>query len=301
MLKCWLKLILLLFLSPLLAQKPFVLVLGITQDGGYPHLGCTRVCCTTAILDSVKQMVVSLAVADPTSKQWWLFEATPDITEQLQLFKTQTNGEFPYLPEGIFLSHAHMGHYTGHMYLGREVMNTKNVSVYALPKMKKFLTKNGPWCQLISLNNITLKPFVVDKAFRLSANISVTAITVPHRDEFSETAGFKIETSAKNYLFIPDIDKWQKWDRNVLDEVKKVDVGFLDATFYSGDELPGRDIREVPHPLVTETLSLFNDKMETSKIHFIHFNHTNPLLWDNNTKKVFTLEGYHCAIQGERY
>jgi pyrroloquinoline quinone biosynthesis protein B len=301
MLKCWLKLILLLFLGPAMAQKPFVLVLGVTQDGGFPHMGCTRECCATALRDSVKQMVVSLAVADPTLKKWWLFEATPDITAQLQLFQTQTAGDFPYLPEGIFLSHAHMGHYTGLMYLGREVMNSKNVSVYALPKMKKFLTQNGPWSQLVQLNNITLKSLMADQALQLSDNIVVTAFAVPHRDEFSETAGFKIETSAKKYLFIPDIDKWQKWDRNIVEEVKKVDIAFLDATFYSGDELPGRDINEVPHPLVTETLSLFNDKPEVSKIHFIHFNHTNPLLWDNNTRKEFMFEGYYYVIQGRRY
>lgn len=246
-------------------------------------------------------MVVSLAVADPTSKKWWLFEATPDITEQLQLFKTETAGQYPYLPDGIFLTHAHIGHYTGLMHLGREVMNTKNVSVYAFPKMEKFLTKNAPWSQLASLHNIDLKPLVADKALKLSDHVSISAFTVPHRDEFSETAGFKIETSSKKYLFIPDIDKWQKWDRNIVDEVKRVDVAFLDATFYSADELPGRDITEVPHPWVTETLSLFNDKREISKIKFIHFNHTNPLLGDSNTRKVFTADGYQYAIMGQRY
>jgi pyrroloquinoline quinone biosynthesis protein B len=300
MLKCWLKLILLLFLTPVLAQKPFVVVLGVTQDGGYPHMGCIRECCATALRDSVKQMVVSLAVADPTSKKWWLLEATPDINEQLQLFKMQTAGAFPYLPEGIFLSHAHIGHYSGLMYLGREVMNTKQVVVYTLPKMKKFLTRNGPWSQLVLLNNIELKLLTAEEPLKLSDNISVTAFTVPHRDEFSETAGFKIETSAKKYLFIPDIDKWQKWNRNIVDEVKAVDVAFLDATFYSGDELPGRDINEVPHPLVTETLSLFSDKKETLKIHFIHFNHTNPLLREG-LRKTFTFKGYSTSIQGNRY
>jgi pyrroloquinoline quinone biosynthesis protein B len=301
MLKYWLKLIVLLFLAPAVAQKPFVLVLGVTQDGGYPHMGCKRTCCATALRDSTKQMVVSLAVVDPTAKKWWLFEATPDITEQLQLFQTQTAGAFPYLPEGIFLSHAHMGHYTGLMYLGREVMNTKKVAVYALPKMKKFLTQHGPWSQLVQLNNINLIALTADKPKTLSNDVSVTAFTVPHRDEFSETAGFRIETSEKKYLFIPDIDKWQKWSRNIVEEVKAVDIAFLDATFYSGDELPGRDINEVPHPLVTETLLLFRDKKEATKILFIHFNHTNPLLGDRNTKKLFTFEGYHYAIQGNRY
>lgn len=301
MLKYWLRLSILLFLTPVVAQKPMVMVLGVTQDGGYPHMGCTRVCCAMAIRDSVKQLVVSLALADPASKKWWLFEATPDITEQLQFFKSQTAGEFPYLPEGIFLSHAHMGHYTGLMYLGREVLNTKNTTVYVLPKMKSFLESNGPWSQLVALNNINLKTLIADNPVFLSDAISVTGFTVPHRDEFSETAGFTIKISTRKYLFIPDIDKWQKWSRNIVDAVESVDIAFLDATFYSADELPGRDISEVPHPLVTETLQLFPDQNQFKKIYFIHVNHTNPLLWNASQQKAFLKEGYKLARQGDKF
>lgn len=287
--------------TPILGRQsmPFVVVLGVVQDGGSPHIGCEKICCSTTRADSTKKFTTSLALADPSAKKWWLFEATPDITAQLRLFQVKTNGMFPYLPEGIFLTHAHMGHYAGLMYLGREAMNTKNVSVYVLPKMKSFLENNGPWSQLVSLNNISLKQITVDQAEKLTNDISVTAITVPHRDEFSETAGFKIISTSKKYLFIPDIDKWEKWNRNIIDEVKQVDIAFLDATFYSGDELPGRDIKEVPHPLVTETLSLFNPK-EASKIYFIHFNHTNPLLWNMEKKEAFLKSGYQLAVQATK-
>jgi pyrroloquinoline quinone biosynthesis protein B len=209
---CWIS-----FPTLILAQNqtPFVLVLGITQDGGYPHIGCHKSCCSRAINnDSLKQNVVALALADPLQKKWWLFEATPDITNQLQLFQKLTNKQYSYLPDGIFLTHAHIGHYTGLMYLGHEALNPKNVSVYAMPKMSTFLKSNGPWSQLISLNNIQVKPIVGDQEERLSGNISVTPFTVPHRDEFSETVGYKINTGIKRYLFIPDIDKWGKWNKN---------------------------------------------------------------------------------------
>ena len=264
-------------------------------------MGCNKICCNTVLKDSSQHYVTALALADPVGKKWWLFEATPDITAQLALFQSKTNGEFPYLPEGIFLTHAHIGHYSGLMYLGREAMNTKNVSVYVLPKMKSFLESNGPWSQLISLGNITPKLLSVNQALKLNHAISVEAFTVPHRDEFSETAGFKIHTTAKKYLFIPDIDKWAKWSRSIIDEVKRVDIAFLDATFYSGDELPDRDIRTVPHPLVTETLELFKNAKELSqKIHFIHLNHTNSLLWDKQKADVFQKSGYHIALQATK-
>lgn len=284
--------------------KPYVLVLGVAQDGGYPHLGCDKECCKAAWKnDSLKKNVVSLALVSPTDKKWWLFEATPDITKQLQLFKELTNSEFSYLPSGIFLTHAHIGHYTGLMNLGREVFNTSEIPVYCLPKMKSFLETNGPWSQLVKLKNIVINEISTNNVLTLSKSVSVNTFTVPHRDEYSETAGFKILTETKSYLFIPDIDKWQKWSKNIIDEVKQSNFAFLDATFYSIDELKGRKIEEVPHPLVSETMDLFNSESADvkSKIVFIHFNHTNPCLrlpsFQNNVKQ----SGFKLAEQGKTY
>jgi pyrroloquinoline quinone biosynthesis protein B len=298
MLKYWLRLILLSATTVIKAQEPFGLVLGVTQDAGFPHIGCARACCTS---NPGKLMVTSLAVADPVSKKWWLLEATPHMTEQLNLFRELTQAEFAYLPDGIFLTHAHIGHYTGLMYLGREALGAKDVSVYTMPKMTAFLKSNGPWSQLVSLKNIDIKTITADKEVRLTEQISITPFTVPHRDEFSETAGFRIVTSAKKYLFIPDIDKWEKWNRSIVEQVKAVDLAFLDATFYSADELPGRDIKEIPHPLVTETLELFKGKPQLSKVIFIHLNHSNKLLWNPDALKQFFDDGFYRAIQGNRY
>ncbi|QNN40619.1 MBL fold metallo-hydrolase [Pedobacter roseus] len=282
-------------------QSSFILVLGVAQDGGYPHIGCQRNCCKMAWKDEkLRRNVVSLALVDPKTKKWWLFEATPDIKVQLQDFRKRTNEAYPYLPEGIFITHAHIGHYTGLMEFGREVMSTSSLKVYVLPKLKSFLEQNGPWSQLVKLNNINLITLSTDQPIDISNN-KITAFTVPHRDEFSETAGFKIETPAKKYLFIPDVDKWSKWNKNIIDEVKKVDVAMIDATFYSNTELGNRPIAEVPHPLVTETEELFSkeDRNIKNKIFLIHFNHTNPLLWDPSTQKQVLKNGFNFAKQGQ--
>ena len=283
------------------AGHPYVQVLGTAQDGGYPHMGCTKKCCEMAWKsDSLKKYVVSLALVDPVSKKWWLFEATPDIKEQLQYFKNLTNGEYPYLPAGIIITHAHIGHYTGLMELGREVMNTKEVPVYVLPKLGAFLETNGPWSQLVKLNNIVIHKLKEDTAFSLFENVNITAFRVPHRDEYSETAGFKISTGNKKYLFIPDIDKWEKWNKSIVKEVESVDYALIDATFYSGDELPNRKMSEVLHPLVSETMELFkNENSKTKlKIYFIHMNHTNPLLWDLTVQNSVNKNGFNFAKQG---
>jgi pyrroloquinoline quinone biosynthesis protein B len=178
-------------------------------------------------------------------------------------------------------------------------MNTSAIPIYALPQLKKFLEINGAWSQLVSLKNISLIELAEEKPITLLSNISVTAFHVPHRDEFSETAGFKIITPSQRYLFIPDIDKWSKWNKNIVEEVKSVDIAFLDATFFSADELPNRKMSEVPHPLVTETIELFkSESPETKrKIKFIHFNHTNPLLYDTTKQHEMKKLGFSMAKQ----
>ena len=279
----------------------FLVVLGITQDAGYPQAGCIKECCEAYWQGKEeKEFVVSLALVDRTSNQYWLFEATPDIIGQLHALQ-QYLGSPGYNPNGIFLTHAHIGHYTGLMYLGREAMGANNIPVWVMPRMDSFLRNNGPWSQLVSLHNIRLQPLKADSSVSLNSYLKVTPIKVPHRDEFSETVGFIIESNSKKVLFIPDIDKWERWDRNIIDEIKKVDVAFLDGTFYKNGELPGRDMSEIPHPFVEESIKKFSSLPagERSKIIFIHFNHTNPLLKKHSKEKdELQKQGFRVAEEG---
>ncbi|MCL6265142.1 MBL fold metallo-hydrolase [Flagellimonas myxillae] len=260
--------------------KVSLIVLGTVQDGGSPHIGCKRDCCAELFINpDANRKVVSLGVVDQEFKKSYLFEATPDMPTQLKLLKTFSGLE-PETPNGIFLTHAHIGHYTGLMFLGREALGSNQVPVYAMPKMKHFLESNGPWSQLVDLNNILLNEMEDLQEVELTPNLKVVPFTVPHRDEFSETVGFKIIGPNKSALFIPDIDKWAKWETSISKEVGKVDYAFLDASFFDAEEINSRDISEIPHPFVVESMELFKSlpPSEKEKIHFIHFNHTNPLL-----------------------
>jgi pyrroloquinoline quinone biosynthesis protein B len=296
---------LLLASSPATAQPdaPYIQVLGVAQDGGYPHTGCEKACCAPAWnAPSLRRWVVALALVDPASHNWWLFEATPDMKEQLHYFHNITGGKYNYLPTGILVTHAHIGHYTGLMQLGREVMSTKNIPVYAMPRMKDYLEKNGPWSQLVSLGNIQLRALQADSPITLQPGITVTPLKVPHRDEYSETVGFRIITLQHKYLFIPDINKWNIWDHSIVNETRKVDIALVDATCYDNGELPGRNMKVIQHPNVVETMALFDTTppAEKAKIYFIHMNHTNPLLWDKDKQKEVLQKGYHIATQGEK-
>jgi len=269
-------------------------ILGVAQDGGVPHLGCSKTCCSTSF---VTRYVSSIMVSNQESKTSYIFDASPDLAKQLSFMKDKISENL----KGIFLTHAHIGHYTGLMYLGRESFNSKNIPVYAMPRMKKFLETNGPWNQLVSLNNIKIDSIINESEIVVEKDLIVKPIEVPHRDEYSETVGYFIKGPYKSAIYIPDIDKWYKWDKSIVDLINSVDYAFIDATFYDEKEINYRDISEIPHPFVIESMKLFEgfSKEEKSKIYFIHLNHTNPLL-DNNSSEYKDLisKGYNVAQEG---
>ncbi len=283
------------------AGELYLVVLGIAQDGGYPHAGCRRDCCRQAANGHLSpRSPVCLGVVDERAKKIFLLEATPDFADQWYLLQELTNTRDKRTPDGIFLTHAHVGHYAGLMQLGREIMGTKNTPVWVMPRMEKFLRENGPWSQLVGLQNIDLQPLRADSAVQITPDLRITPVLVPHRDEFSETVGYRIESPRKKVLFIPDIDKWEKWSRNVVQEVRSVDHALLDATFFRDGELPGRSMQEVPHPFVVETMQRFSatPATEKSKVTFIHFNHTNPLIWQNKARNEVLGAGFSIAEEG---
>lgn len=281
----------------------YLVVLGIAQDGGFPHIGSKTEMTNLYYQGKLpKQKVVSLGLIDRDESKKFLLDASPDMTTQLDDLERnhlKTNS----IIDGVFLTHAHIGHYAGLMYFGREALGGKNIPVYAMPRMNAFLRKNGPWSQLVDLNNIVINEIREDSIIQLTNSIKVTPFLVPHRGEFSETVGYKIEGPNKSALFIPDIDKWHLWRKSIVEEVKKVDYAFLDATFFKDGEI-NRPMSEVPHPFIEETVALFkNESSETkSKVIFIHFNHTNPAMQPNSSeRKELEKQGFKVALEGQKF
>lgn len=277
-------------------EIPYITVLGTVQDGGLPHIGCQKLCCTGPS-EKLKQrlQVTALSVTQPKINSTLLFEATPDIISQWNLLKN--------IPSAIFLTHAHIGHYSGLIHLGREALGAKSIPVYAMPRMTSFLKQNAPWNQLISLKNIDL--------FQIEANsknsigqIHIMPILVPHRDEFSETVAYKIEGPQKTVLFLPDIDKWSSWELDIAQTLKTVDYAFIDGTFFDESELNYRPLEEIPHPIVKETIALLKtySKKLKDKVYFIHMNHTNPMLDPKSKASKWVLEqGFNIAREGQTF
>lgn len=290
-------------ISTVSSASPYAVVLGIGQDAGVPQMGCDSPFCRKAWKDqTLKQTVSSIALVDPNSRERWIFDATPDLPEQFEWLKNTTNDRSNDIT-GIFLTHAHIGHYAGLMYLGRESMNTSVVTVFAMPRMKKMLEENAPWSQLVSIRNIAIRPLADKTTVKLNATLSVEPFLVPHRDEFSETVGFRISSGRRTLIYIPDIDKWQKWTTPLAQMVKASDHLLLDGTFFADGEI-SRPMSEVPHPFVTETMSLLGDlpTRERSKVHFIHFNHSNPLIQgDRQALRELRRSGFRMARFKQRF
>ena len=275
--------------------NPYVIVLGIAQDGGAPHAGCIKECCEEKWDDPTQHArVSSIAIVDPVTEESWIIDATPDFALQLTALDNQLSG--------IFLTHAHIGHYTGLIHLGREVMGAKEIPVYAMPRMKTFLESNGPWNQLVALNNISINEINDNVKITLNERLSITPFLVPHRDEYSETVGYKVEGPNKSLVIIPDVDKWQKWDQDIKEVVSNNTYSLLDGTFYDIDELPGRDMSEIPHPFIVESMNLFSDIVNKSGVYFIHLNHSNPALNSNsNAFDNIKKDGFHIAERNQLF
>lgn len=286
-------------------DDPYAIVLGVAQDGGVPQAG-----------DSDhpgwddpdrRRLASSIAVVDPVTKERWVFDAGPDFPEQLDRLDEAfpVDGPAPGLA-GIFLTHAHVGHYAGLVHLGHEVIGANGVPVYAMARMREYLETNGPWDQLVRYENIELRPLEDGETVRLSDRLAVTPFRVPHREEYSEVVGFRIDGPSRSIVYLPDIDAWKEWDvwgTRIEDVVAGVDAAYLDATFYADGELEGRDMSPIPHPRIVDTMERFADRpaAERAKVRFIHLNHTNPALWEGTeARRTVEARGFRVAEEGER-
>jgi pyrroloquinoline quinone biosynthesis protein B len=277
------------------------ILLGTAQDAGLPQAGCDCAQCRLARSDPAhRRWVACLGLVDTVTRQSWLVDATPDFREQAHALQQQAPG-CPLA--GILLTHAHTGHYAGLIHLGREAWNTQALPVYASDKMAAFLRTNAPWSQLVALGNVDLQILIPGQPRQLSPGLSVTPLQVPHRDEFADTLAFvargTVRDRGRRLFYCPDIDAWDGWDRDLRGFLSGVDVALLDATFFSADEEPDRDLAEIPHPLATDTAGRLVGV--DCEVCLVHLNHSNPLHHPGPEREWLAARGIGVGAFGDRW
>lgn len=282
-----------------------LVVLGAGQDAGAPQIGNARD-------DLPRLFPTSIAVIDHTDAKRFLFEATPAITPQVHALDRIAPPD-PVTPgglglDGVFVTHAHIGHYLGLAQFGRESAGARGQRVFAMPRMARFLRANGPWSQLVELGNIEIMELADQRVQSLTARLDVRPFIVPHRDEYSETVGYLIRTPSGTAVFVPDLDSWEEWEAEGGDTLEalltRVEYAFIDATFYDDNELGGRDMSAIPHPRVKGTMERLAHlpASERAKVRFIHYNHTNPVRDPASEESAeVVLRGFHVARRGDRH
>ena len=289
-------------------SAPYVLVLGTAQDGGLPQIACEGPQCADARRNPERRrLVTSLLVVDPASGRRWLIDATPDLPEQVELARGHGAPRGPGRPplfDGVFITHGHTGHYGGLLHLGREAYGGATLDVFGPLRFTEFLRANGPWELSTRLGHLNPRTLAPDEPFELAPGLTITGHLVPHRDEYSETYAYVVRGPGGALLYLPDIDKWERWERSIEDLITEVDVALLDGSFYADGEIPGRAMADIPHPFLVESLARFASLPdgERAKVRFTHLNHTNPASDPRSAAaREVRAAGMAIATDGERH
>ena len=273
-----------------------------------PHAACTCPRCVAARRDPRRhRRIASIAIVVPSTGRRYLVDATPDLREQIDLLPEvghHAAGRVDRAPvDGVLLTHAHVGHYLGLAFFGFEAVHTSKLPVHATPRMAAFLRSNAPWSRLVAREEIELHETPPGLGFDLDAGVRVTPFAVPHRDEDSDTVGFTIAGPRHTIVYVPDTDGWATWSEAARQALAACDTVLVDGTFFAADELPGRDISTIGHPLIVATMDLLKDQVRAGRLRvlFTHLNHSNHALDPRGAERgAIDDRGFAVAEDGQR-
>jgi len=282
--------------------------LGTAQDGGLPHAACTCPRCDAARRDPKQSRhIASIAIVVPSTGRRFLIDATPDLPQQLDLLPAvgvHAKGRVDRSPvDGVLLTHAHLGHYLGLAFFGFEAVHTSSLPVQATPRMAAFVRANAPWSRLVLRREIELREAPPGVTFDLDEGVRVTPFAVPHRDEDSDTVGFKIAGKRHVIAYVPDTDTWATWSTAAWQALAECDTVLVDGTFFAADELPGRDVSQIGHPLMVTTMDRLGDRVRSGRLRvlFTHLNHSNHALdSEGPERRALRARGFDVAEDGQR-
>ena len=282
-----------------------LVLLGIAQDGGVPHAGCSCARCMAAhSAPSLRQHPVACGICG-SDGGLHLIEASRSLPDQMRLWATALGAEGVARPDSVSLTHVHLGHIDGLGQFGNEAMGCSGLPLFASPSVLEALAKREALGPFSATEVVPMERFGPSE----DCGFEMEFVPVPHRDEHADTHAVVIRGPSRSVLFLPDHDDWaQTLGRHGASSIRQwlsdleVDIALLDGSFWDSSELPGRDMSKIPHPTVTETLARLGERVEgDAEIHFIHLNHSNPLLGPGPETEELADLGWQVAVQGQQF
>jgi pyrroloquinoline quinone biosynthesis protein B len=283
-----------------------VVLVGIAQDGGVPQAGCGCDTCIAALSDPSKALHPACCLVMGSDGSLHLIEASRALPQQLGIAARSLGIGDTIVPDTVSLTHAHLGHIDGLGQFGKEVMGSSGTSLFASKRVIDFIRKRGLISPFEANNVESSEPFSPSG----QCGFQFEFIPVPHRDEFSDTHAIKVIGPSSSLLFLPDHDDWEgtldmAGQRSIRDWLNSLEVDFalIDGTFWSGDELGSRDMSQIPHPPISDTIGrLGRREDEDPEVIFFHLNHTNPSIDRGSTEyQELASLGWSIGEQGSTF
>lgn len=274
------------------------MVLGSAQDGGLPQFGSRNPLDEAARAGTIPRRWSSCVAVIGDDGRVLLLDVGPDLKAHENVLATSAgvrrrSGPSPI--DGVVITHAHVGHYAGLIHFGREAHAAERMPCWVTVEMARFLEDEAPWRLAVEQGHLDLRAHEPPASFLPWADLEVSMIPVPHRNEASDTVAISVNGSA---LYLPDIDSWDAWP-GAEEVIAAHSTAFLDGTFWSPAELLNRDIKDIKHPLVSDTLERFGHLASTRRLVLTHVNHTNPVCDPASAEHAAVLAaGFEVAIEG---
>ncbi|MBT0773461.1 pyrroloquinoline quinone biosynthesis protein PqqB [Kineosporia sp. J2-2] len=282
-----------------------VRILGAAAGGGSPQWNCGCAVCRAVRSGAAPARTQSSVAVSPDGREWFLFNASPDVLGQIAGLPAVTGGR--RTPFGaVLLTDAELDHTLG-LVLLREAPGLR---LFATPAAHKTLTDGSGLLPLLERYcPVSWTPVVPEAEFALGENLSCRAFDVPttKRDRFGldprapgRVVGYRITSGGAGVVYLPGV---QALTPAVLERIRGCDCLLIDGTCWSDDELPrlglGRKTsREMGHLPVSEGLALVAG-LDVPRIVYLHLNNTNPmLLHDSPERGIVTDHGAEVAFDG---
>ncbi len=287
-----------------------VTVLGSAQDGGFPEWDCNCLNCRLSRQNALKFRFRSSLAVESENGCIVVLDASPDLKSQISMLRPYSRriseayaGRVAPI-DAILITHAHWGHIMGLLELSAGY--PFKIPVYCSHYVASIIRSSRIFKSLVDGNFIDIIEFgdgdvldVVDWRGRRTG-LKFEAFKVPHREDFTDTYGFKVFDKKSSIVYIPDI---KTLSNNILSRIEGSNALFFEGTFYWEDELwrisgIRRTSTELGHIPMVESLSILKE-LQVNLKYYIHLNHTNPTLRSNSDeRRTIEKAGLKIAFDG---